>query len=80
MGDITFRSLAEEFAAQNDLVFLPLGRSDTKTGKPLFRVSKSVDGRRGVTVYVGESAVFVQGEDGNFRATSLDEMVKRAGA
>jgi tuftelin-interacting protein 11 len=77
-ADITFRSLAEEFAAQNDLIFLPLGKSDSKTGKPLFKVSKGVDGRRGVTVYVGESAVFAQAEDGEFRAISLDSMVKRA--
>jgi tuftelin-interacting protein 11 len=76
--DITFRNLAEEYAAQNDLIFLPLGKSDSKTGKPLFRVSKGVDGRKGVTVYVGESAVFAQAEDGEFRAISLDDMVKRA--
>lgn len=77
-AEITFRSLAEDFAAQHDLIFLPLGRSDAKTGKPLFKVSKGVDGRKGVTVYVGESAVFVQGEEGEYRATSLDDMVKRA--
>jgi tuftelin-interacting protein 11 len=77
-ADITFRSLAEEYAAQNDLIFLPLGKSDTKTGKPLFKVSKGVDGRKGVTVYVGESAVFAQADDAAFRAISLDEMVKRA--
>jgi len=77
-ADITFRSLAEDFAAQNDLIFLPLGKSDSKTGKPLFKVSKGVDGRKGVTVYVGESAVFAQAEDGEFRAISLDSMVKRA--
>jgi tuftelin-interacting protein 11 len=76
--DITFRSLAEDFAAQNDLIFLPLGRSDTKTGKQLFKVSKGVDGRKGVTVYVGESAVFALGEDGTYRAISLEDMVKRA--
>jgi tuftelin-interacting protein 11 len=75
--DITFRSLAEDFAVQNDLIFMPLGRSDTKTGKPLFKVSKGVDGRKGVTVYVGESAVFAQSEDGEYRAISLDDMVKR---
>ena len=77
-ADITFRSLAEEFAAQNDLIFLPLGRSDSRTGKPLFKVSRGVDGRKGVTVYVGESAVFAQADDGEFRAISLESMVNRA--
>lgn len=78
--EITFRSLAEDYAAQRDLIFLPLGRSHAQTGKPLFRVSKGVDGKGGVTVYVGDSAVFAQGEDGAYKAVSLEDMVKRAGA
>jgi tuftelin-interacting protein 11 len=76
--DITFRSLAEDVAAQNDLVFFPVGRSHDQTGKPLFKVSKSADGRGGVTVYVGTDAVFAQTEDGTFKAVSLEDMVKRA--
>ena len=78
--DITFRSLAEDFATQNDLVWVPLGRSHASTGKPLFRVAKNVTGKGGITVYVGENAVFAQGEDGSYRALSLDDMVKRASA
>ncbi|WVR09168.1 hypothetical protein IAU60_006230 [Kwoniella sp. DSM 27419] len=76
--DITFRSIAEDFAAQHDLIFLPVGRSHQQTGKPLFKVSKGVDGRGGVTVYIGEAAVFAQVEEGEFRAVSLEDMVKRA--
>ncbi|OCF31369.1 tuftelin-interacting protein 11 [Kwoniella heveanensis BCC8398] len=78
--DITFRSIAEDYAAQRDLIFLPIGKSHDQTGKPLFKVSKGVDGRGGVTVYIGEAAVFAQGQDGSFRAVSLEDMVKRAGA
>ena len=74
-SDITFRNIAEDYAAQRDLVFLPLGRSHEVTGKPLFRVSKA--GKGGVVVYVGGEAVFAQTEDG-WRAVSLDDMVKRA--
>ncbi|WWC73228.1 uncharacterized protein I206_107194 [Kwoniella pini CBS 10737] len=76
--DITFRSIAEDFASQHDLIFLPVGKSHDKTGKPLFKVSRSVDGRGGITVYIGENAVFAQGDDGTFRAISLEDMVKRA--
>ena len=76
--DITFRSLAEDFAVQHDLIFLPVGRSHDRTGKPLFKVCKGVDGRGGVTVYVGEHAVFAQIDDGSFRAVTLEDMVKRA--
>ncbi|WVQ81525.1 hypothetical protein IAT38_003649 [Cryptococcus sp. DSM 104549] len=79
-GEITFRALAEEYATQNDLIFLPLGRSHATTGKPLFKVSKGVDGRGGVTVYVGDNAVFALGEGGEWRAVSLEDMVKRAQA
>ena len=76
-SEITFRSLAEDFAGQHDLVFLPTGRSDPQSGKPLFRVSRAVDGKKGVTVYVGPAAVFAQEEGGVFRAITLEEMVKR---
>ncbi|ORY26267.1 GC-rich sequence DNA-binding factor-like protein-domain-containing protein [Naematelia encephala] len=76
--DITLRSLAEDFAAQNDLIFLPLGRSHPDSGKQLFKVSKNVDGRRGITVYITDEAVFALDEDGSYRAVSLDDMVKRA--
>jgi len=78
--DITFRTLAENFATENDLIFLPVGRSHDRTGKPLFKVSKGVDGKGGVTVYVGDNAIFAQVEDGSFRAVSLEDMVKRAKA
>ncbi|KAK6904434.1 hypothetical protein I204_06962 [Kwoniella mangroviensis CBS 8886] len=78
--EITFRSIAEDFASQHDLIFLPIGKSHDKTGKPLFRISKNVDGRGGVTGYIGDNAVFAQGEDGDFRAVSLEDMIKRAGA
>jgi tuftelin-interacting protein 11 len=77
-ADITFRSLAEDYAVHHDLLFLPIGRSHTQTGKPLFKVTSNVDGRGGLTVYVGADAVFAQVEDGTFRAVSLDDMVKRA--
>ena len=76
--DITFKAVAEDYAAQRDLIFLPLGRSHPTTGKPLFKVCKGIDGRRGVTVYVGEDAVFALLEDGEYRAVSLEDMVKRA--
>ena len=77
-SDITFRSIAEDFAAQHDLLFLPAGRSHDKTGKPLFKVTKNVDGRGGATVYVGDSAVYVQVEDGAFKAVSVQDMVQKA--
>lgn len=78
--DITFRSIAEEFITDNDLLMRPLGKSHSTTGKPLFRVGKTIEGKGGLVVYFGEDAVFAQAEDGAFRAVSLDDMVKRAAA
>ncbi len=78
--DITFRAIAEQHAADHNLIFVPTGASHPGTGKPLFKVSKSVDGRGGVTVYVGEDAVYAMVQDGVFRAVLLDDMVKMAGA
>lgn len=78
--DITFRSIAEDYAAQHDLIFLPMGRSHDRTGKPLFKVCRNVDGRGGVTVYIGEHAVYAKMDDGEFRAISLEDMVKKASA
>lgn len=77
--EFTFRTLAEDYAAQRDLLFVPLGRSHD-SGRPLFRVAKGVDGKGGITVYVGEEAVFAQEQDGSYRAVTLEEMAKRAGA
>lgn len=77
--EVTFRSIAESYASERNLLFLPTGKSHTATGKQLFKVSKTLDGR-GATVYVGADAVYAQVEDGSFRAVLLDDMVKMAGA
>ncbi len=65
--------LSRKQATQNDLILLPVGRSHTQTGKPLFKITRSIDGKGGLTVYIGDNAVFAQMEDGTYRAVSLDE-------
>lgn len=77
--EITFRNVAEDFISSSDLLMVPLGKSHSTTGKPLFRVGKSIDGKGGVTIYVSEDAVFAQGDDGGFHAVTLDDVVQRAG-
>lgn len=78
-NEISFKTIAEEHAAEHNLIFVPTGKSHPGTGKPLFKVSKNVDGRGGVTVYVGEDAVYAMMDDGRYRAVLLDDMVKMAG-
>lgn len=78
--EITFRSIAEEYVTQRDLIWVPTGRSDVNTGQMLFRVSK--DGKTGgVVCYVSEDAVYVfeSGDTGGtFKPVPLEEVVKRA--
>ena len=77
--EITFRTIAEEYAAARDLLFIPLHRSHDRTGSPLFRVSKDLISRGGLIVYVGQDAVFAV-VDGVDRAVTLEDMVKMATA
>ena len=77
--EITFRSLAEDYVAKQDLVWVPTGRSEVNTGQMLIRVSTGAGA--GVLCYVEGDAVYVglgQGEGGGFRAVTLEELVKRA--
>lgn len=74
---VTFRSIVEEYAGSHDLLFIPTGRVFEKSRMPLFRVSKSVDGKGGILVYILDDAVWIV-EGDEFRAISLEDMVVRA--
>lgn len=81
--EITFRSLAEAFVSDRDLIWAPTGRSDLNTGQVLFRVSR--DGRTGGVVgYVSQDAFYVleggglDGAAGVGKPVSLEEVVRRA--
>jgi tuftelin-interacting protein 11 len=76
--EITFRSIVEEFAATHNLMFLPAGRVHERSRMPLYRVSPTADGRGGVLVYVLDDAVWAPGEDGEYHAITLENMVLRA--
>ena len=75
--EITFRSIVDDYASSHNLMFFPAGKVDEKTGHALFRVSKSVDGRGGLLVYIADDAVWAMDGD-QYRAISLEEMVLRA--
>lgn len=46
-------------------------------GYALFRVSQTVDGKSGVTVYVNDDVVWLL-DKGEYKPVSVDEMVRRA--
>ena len=75
--EITFRSIVDDYASSHNLMFFPAGKVDEKTGHALFRVSKGVDGRGGLLVYIADDAVWATDGD-QYRAISLEEMVLRA--
>ncbi|KAH8832751.1 GC-rich sequence DNA-binding factor-like protein-domain-containing protein [Flagelloscypha sp. PMI_526] len=83
--EITFKSLVEEYAASKDLFFIAAGQAHSRSRLPMFRVSKTVDGKGGVLVYILDDAVWaskegVGGSEEEFFAISLEDMVNRAGA
>ena len=75
--EITFRSIVDDYASNHNLMFFPAGKVDEKSGHALFRVSKSVDGKGGLLVYIADDAVWATDGD-QYRAISLEEMVLRA--
>ncbi|GAA5836279.1 hypothetical protein JCM9279_002246, partial [Rhodotorula babjevae] len=75
--DITFRSVVEELAAAANLVFLPTGKV-TPQGQVTFRVSRGVDGKGGVTVYLEDDVVWLLEKGGEYSPVSVEDMVKRA--
>lgn len=76
--DVTFRSVVEEMAAAANLVFLPTGKVAPQ-GQPLFRVSRTIEGKNGVTVYLEDDVVWIADKSGDFNPVSVEDMVKRAG-
>lgn len=76
--EVTFRAVVEEYAAENNLVFMPTGRSHEVTGSPLFRVSPGVDGKGGVTIYLRGDVVYVLDKSGTSQPVGVAEMVELA--
>ncbi|KAG6866595.1 hypothetical protein C0991_002083 [Blastosporella zonata] len=77
--EITFKSIAEDFAATHNLLFIPVGRAHELSRMPLYRVSPTADGKGGLLVYVQDDAVWAPAPEGEgYRAISLEDMVLRA--
>jgi tuftelin-interacting protein 11 len=74
---ISFRSIVEETVAESDLVFQPTGRSHEGTGSHLFRISKGIDGKGGVTVYLRDDVVWMS-DGATWKPVGIYEVVARA--
>lgn len=65
-------------AAAANLVFLPTGKVAPQ-GQPLFRVSRTIEGKGGVNVYLEDDVVWLADKTGDYNPVSVEDMVKRAG-
>jgi tuftelin-interacting protein 11 len=76
--EITFKSIAEEFAAEHNLLWVPTGRVHERSRLPMYRVTARADGKSGgAVVYVLDDAVWLVEDgssSGNVRAIALEEM------
>lgn len=50
----------------------------TPQGQATFRVSRGVDGKGGVTVYLEDDVVWLLEKGGDYSPVSVEDMVKRA--
>ncbi|KAI5479686.1 tuftelin-interacting protein 11 [Pseudohyphozyma bogoriensis] len=75
-AEVSFRSVVEEVAAAANLVFLNTGKTDEK-GHALFRISKGIDGKSGVTIYLDDDVVWLS-EGGGWKPVGVEDMIQRA--
>ena len=77
--EITFKSIAEESAAEHNLLWVPTGRVHERSRLPMYRVTARTDGKSGgIVVYVLDDAIWLVEDgssSGSVRAITLQEMV-----
>jgi tuftelin-interacting protein 11 len=81
LTEVTFKSIAEEYAAEHNLLFMPIGRVHEKSRIPMYRVTGRTDGKGGIVVYILDDVLWsVEGgaPDGAVTALTLEEMVLQA--
>ncbi len=82
LEEITFRSIVEEFMAEHNLLFIPMGKAHPNTRLPLYRISQNIDGRGGLPIYILDDVVWTprigESEDDAYEPVMLDELVLRA--
>lgn len=78
--ETTFRDLLEELCAEHNLLFVPMRTADQTTGKALFRITASADGKGGTTGYIGDGDVlWLQTKrQGPYEPVGLDKIVPLA--
>jgi tuftelin-interacting protein 11 len=78
--ETTFKDVLEDLCVENSLLLVPLRQADQATGKALFRITESADGKGGVTGYIGDGDVlWLQTKrQGPFEPVGLDKVISLA--
>jgi len=78
--ETTFKDVLEDLCAENNLLFVPMRTADQATGKALFRITASADGKGGTTGYIGEGDVLwlQTRRQGPYEPVGLDKVVSLA--
>ncbi|MCO5565386.1 hypothetical protein L7F22_019059 [Adiantum nelumboides] len=74
----SFRQIIEEAAAEVDLIVQALNKTETRSGMPLYRISRLIDGKSGLTFYLEDDVIFLERkmERGQFDPISVEELIK----
>jgi len=76
----SFRKVVEEAMMEADLIMQSLNRKEIKSGMPLYRISRNLDGKGGVTLYLDEDVIFIERrEEGvtTYDPVSIKDLVKQ---
>ncbi|KAH8926489.1 TFP11-domain-containing protein [Atractiella rhizophila] len=73
--EISFKQLIEEVAEENELVMLPTGRAEEKTGSVIYRLGTEAD-RKGVMLYIHDEVAWVREKEGSWRPVGVEELMK----
>ncbi|CAG8716314.1 18490_t:CDS:2, partial [Racocetra fulgida] len=59
-AEITFKEIVEEFAEEQNLLFIPTNKNHKVSGKPLYRIGRSAGGTGGLTLYLDDDVMYVK--------------------
>ncbi|CAG8488175.1 14244_t:CDS:2 [Gigaspora rosea] len=59
-AEITFKEIVEEFAEEENLLFLPTNKNHKISGKPLYRLGRTQGGAGGLTLYLEDDVMYVK--------------------
>jgi len=75
IADITFFEIVEEFAQDQNLLFLPTNKTHV-SGKPLYRMGGTPEGVGGLLMFLSDDVMYVK-EDQNWTPMGFEEVLEK---